>query len=118
MGWAYLVLDLLFRREGTGLVCHFAGGNTEPEGGGRRPCVGCTTPHVLSVSLQLPSLQAEPTATAPSVAPQGQSSPGQVLAHLASLGSLTEQSHVLGEQPWGWTLGHSGFQVSSSTSPF
>lgn len=45
MGWAYLVLEpLLFRGESTGLVCHFAGGNTEPEGGARRPCVGRTTP--------------------------------------------------------------------------
>lgn len=71
-------------------------------------------PHTCSLCPSTP-LAAD---TAPSVAPQGQSSPGQVLAPLASLGSSTEQSHVLGEQPWGWTLGHSGFQVSSSTSPF
>lgn len=43
---------------------HFANGNIKPEGGGRRPCIGPTTPHMLSVSFQLPSLQAEPASTA------------------------------------------------------
>lgn len=93
---------------------YFANGNIKPEDEGRRPCTGPTAPHMLSVSFQLPSLQAEPAATAlaPRVEP-----PGTVL--WLSAGSpripwvLQEQSLVLGKQTWGWTLGHSGFQVGS-----
>lgn len=97
MGWVYLVLDpLLFRREGTGLVCHFANGNTEPEGGRRSPCVGCTFPRVLSVSLQLPSLQAEPTATVPSVGPQGQSSLARSWPTWHPLGPPQSRTRFLG----------------------
>lgn len=77
---------------------HSTGGDTELEDGGKSPCSGLT-PHMLSVSFQLPSLRTEPAPTdpAPSMDPQGQASPGQVLAHLEFLGSSTEQNLVLRE---------------------
>lgn len=115
MGWGYLLPDPL----ALGLSGHFAGKNSEPEGGGNRPCVG-PTPHLFSVSFQLPQLQAEPLQQPQPLewTLQGQSLFGQVLAHLQFLGFFTEQSLVLREQPQGWTLGHTGFQDGSSLHSF